>query len=162
MTRFHRVIAGYGRTDCIRMKTIRQELNIFNILGKIIKYQISWFCHLERRNQSRFVKRSHHYLLKGRRRGRPYKRWRNQFCFEPCNQNNPVRWWWWCDGSDGGDYDDKTGNNDGVVIWVMAANFLFLDKFMFSTYIDNCYCSYKTQIRNVERLRYRSLNIWLS
>lgn len=79
------------RTHYIRIKTIRQELNVFNIIDKTVEYQRNCFYRAERRNQSRLAKRSYHYAPKGRGRGRLYEGWRDQFCFEPCDQNSPVR-----------------------------------------------------------------------
>jgi hypothetical protein len=54
--RFLSVVVGYRRTDHTRNQAVRQGLNIFIILDKIIEYQRDWFHHLERRDESRFSK----------------------------------------------------------------------------------------------------------
>jgi hypothetical protein len=79
--RFPIILAGYRRTDHIRYQIIRQELNIFNILNKVTKYQRNYFCHLGKMDESRFITRFYQYSLKGMGRGRcnPYNRWEDQF-----------------------------------------------------------------------------------
>jgi hypothetical protein len=43
MIRF-RDVAGYSMNDHIRNTEIREELNIFNLINKIVKYRSPWKC----------------------------------------------------------------------------------------------------------------------
>lgn len=50
--RFLRTVVGNRRTDHIRNRATRQELNICDMQDKIVKYQTNWFQHVERMDES--------------------------------------------------------------------------------------------------------------
>lgn len=78
--RFLRSVAGYRRTDRQYNETIRDELNIFNLNNKIKEYQEKYYEHVQRMPEYRIPKKILEYKPKGKRdRGRPTKRWRDQF-----------------------------------------------------------------------------------
>jgi hypothetical protein len=78
--RFLRSVAGYRLTDHRRNEDIREELQIIDINSRIKDYQIKWLQHLERKEQNRIPKLLLNYKSRGRRdRGRPCRRWREQF-----------------------------------------------------------------------------------
>ncbi|KAJ4450851.1 hypothetical protein ANN_02282 [Periplaneta americana] len=78
--RFLRSVAGCRRTDRQYNETIRDELNIFNLNNKIKEYQEKYYEHIQRMPEYRNPKKILEYKPKGKTdRGRPAKRWRDQF-----------------------------------------------------------------------------------
>ena len=74
--RFLRSVTGYTRLDKIRSEVIRKELEISGIQDVRPKYKQNWINHLERMDNTRFLKHALNCKPRGRRdRGRPRKRW---------------------------------------------------------------------------------------
>jgi hypothetical protein len=74
------------KNQCIRGKTGAE-----NIVKEIKHYQEKWLQHIQRMDTNRISKQTLQYKLKGRRhKGRPRKRWRNQFHFEDTRNRNQT------------------------------------------------------------------------
>lgn len=89
--RFLRAVAGYRRSDRKRNEDIRVELGVTGMCSMIRAYQENWLQHLNNMTDQRIPKAITAYQPTGKRtRGRPVKRWRDQFLpTRPCNRNRP-------------------------------------------------------------------------
>jgi hypothetical protein len=73
--RFLRSVKGYTRLDKIRSEVIRKGLEISGIQDVRSKYKQNWINHLRRIDDTRLPKHALNYKPRGRRGGRPRKRW---------------------------------------------------------------------------------------
>jgi hypothetical protein len=73
--KFLRRVAGYTLRDEVRYATKREELQIFNIDGRILSRKIEWHEHLSRMEQQRIAQQVMFYKPIGYRDiGRPRRR----------------------------------------------------------------------------------------
>jgi hypothetical protein len=73
-------VVGYRIIDKKRNTDMRQNLKTFNLGQKIMEYQQNYFKHILRMLTYRIPQKILNYHLKGRRdRGRPMRRWMDQF-----------------------------------------------------------------------------------
>jgi len=81
--RFLRSLLGYTKLDRQRNVDIRERLKVQSIVEEIQTYQKNWKEHVERMQDGRFPKLALKYQPVGKRsRGRPKKRWKDQFLEE--------------------------------------------------------------------------------
>jgi hypothetical protein len=65
---FLRSVAGYKRIDKIRNSKIREELNIFNLNGKILNFTSQWQNHVLRVEDGRILKKILTYNPRAKRK----------------------------------------------------------------------------------------------
>jgi hypothetical protein len=78
--KFLRRVAGYNLWDEVTNTTTPEELQIFNIGGRIQSRKIEWHEHLSRMEQQRIAQQVMFYKPIGYRDvGRPRRRWEDTF-----------------------------------------------------------------------------------
>ena len=88
--KFLRHLLGIRKLDKEKYQCIRGEkMGAQNIIKEIKQYQEKWLQHVQKMDTNRIAKQALQYKPKGRRnRGRPGKRWRDQFHFEDRGTRN--------------------------------------------------------------------------
>ena len=69
---------GVTRKDRIQNKFIRGSLKVAEVREKIVEKRLTWYGHVERRDDDHYLKRvANMEILGRRRRGRPKTRWKD-------------------------------------------------------------------------------------
>jgi len=89
--KFLRHVLGITKLDEEKNQCIREKTGAQHKVKEIKQYQEKWLQHVQRMDANRIPNQALQYKPKGRRnRGRPRKRWRDQFHFEDQGSENTL------------------------------------------------------------------------